>query len=159
VAGLVALNLMDTSDTFTIATNANAANATATSGVDGTVNLNGLQVVAPNGALANPAYSFTGAQNTGFYRSGTSILIATAGAERAGFNIISAGDLIIGSIGTFGISAGLPSSGGDVAIARAGIGTMTVTDGSVGVGRLWVGGDTVGGIGLSTAMMAGWGSP
>jgi len=158
VAGLVALNLMDTSDTFTIATNANAANATATSGTDGTVNLNGLQILAPDGLVGSPSYSFAGDRNTGIFRSGADKLnVAANGA-------------FVGEFGDTGVvkyfmvpadnSAIFMGIGADCAIVRESAGVLKLTDGSLLPNcRLWVGGDTVAGIGLSTAMMAGWGSP
>jgi hypothetical protein len=154
----VYFNLKSTTDTCTIATNANAANATATSGVDGTVNLNGLQILAPDGLVGSPSYSFAGDRNTGIFRSGADKVNVAANGTFVG----EFGDT--GAVRYFMVpadaSAIFMGSGADCAILRESVGVLKLTDGSLLPNcRLLIGGDTVGGIGLGTAMMAGWGSP
>lgn len=151
VANVVAINIKPACETLTIATNAAGADATATSGVDGFVKFNGLQTLAPDGLAGTPSYSFVGDHSLGFFRSGANQLSVSIGGAQQ-FTFYAGQFSIFGNTLTFGGSA-------DVALVRNSPAILTVTDGATGGGRLWVGGDTVGGLGLMTALAAGWGTP
>jgi hypothetical protein len=142
----VYLNLNPACDGCTIATNAAGADATSTSGTDGQFKIGsdfGMFRVGASGMRLTNGASTANAGSLQLYQ-----LTTAQSIETLADGIYNRGQAFFydGAGYTMGLTAAAP-------------GTLTVTDGAAGVGRLWVGGDTVGGLGMIAAMNAGWGSP
>jgi Fe-S cluster biogenesis protein NfuA len=155
IAAKVYLNIKPACDTCSISTNANAANATSTNDMNGVVKLNGLQVLVPDGSSASPSIARLAVPGTGWWFGGNATVFTNGSGSM--FSIISASVTVDSGVMLKWGSAETAVAG--VGLSSPSTGNLSVTDGAAGYGRLWVGGDTVGGLGMIAAMNAGWGSP